>query len=213
MAAYSELQQREFADEKKGYTAVRHQAEVGTGYFDEVAQAISGGQSSTTALKESTEAAQFHAILAQADRAAAALAQQDGHVGRSSVVAARDALEREHRDLEKITGRLRAARDVRGILAAAEELAAALAGHFEREEREQGMLGLLANGGNRAQLEELKTEHAQILGAIRELAIAGRSGGPQELAGRALAVAQQLERHELREHALATEALGAPAAA
>jgi len=59
MAAYSELQQAEFAAEVNGYTATRHQREVGTGYFDEVAQAISGGESSTTALKESTEAAQF----------------------------------------------------------------------------------------------------------------------------------------------------------
>jgi isocitrate lyase len=61
MAAYSELQQAEFAAEARGYTATRHQREVGTGYFDAVAEAISGGQSSTTALKESTEAAQFTA--------------------------------------------------------------------------------------------------------------------------------------------------------
>jgi len=59
MAAYSELQQAEFASEANGYTATRHQREVGTGYFDAVAEAISGGQSSTTALKESTEAEQF----------------------------------------------------------------------------------------------------------------------------------------------------------
>lgn len=59
MSAYSELQQAEFASEAKGYTATRHQREVGTGYFDAVATAISGGQSSTVALKESTEAAQF----------------------------------------------------------------------------------------------------------------------------------------------------------
>ena len=59
MAAYSELQQAEFASEAAGYTATRHQREVGTGYFDAVATAISGGQSSTVALKESTEAAQF----------------------------------------------------------------------------------------------------------------------------------------------------------
>jgi isocitrate lyase len=59
MAAYSELQQAEFASEVNGYTATRHQREVGTGYFDAIAEAISGGQSSTTALKESTEAAQF----------------------------------------------------------------------------------------------------------------------------------------------------------
>ncbi len=59
MAAYSELQQREFANEELGYTATRHQREVGTGYFDTVAQTISNGQSSTTAMRESTEAAQF----------------------------------------------------------------------------------------------------------------------------------------------------------
>ena len=59
MAAYSELQQAEFAAEVNGYTATRHQREVGTGYFDLVAQAVAGGESSTTALAESTEAAQF----------------------------------------------------------------------------------------------------------------------------------------------------------
>jgi isocitrate lyase len=59
MAAYSELQQREFANEAIGYTATRHQREVGTGYFDQVATVISNGQSSTTAMKESTETAQF----------------------------------------------------------------------------------------------------------------------------------------------------------
>ncbi|MBX3477880.1 MAG: isocitrate lyase [Brevundimonas sp.] len=61
MAAYSELQQREFANEADGYTATRHQREVGTGYFDAVATVISNGQSSTTALKDSTETAQFAA--------------------------------------------------------------------------------------------------------------------------------------------------------
>ncbi|MED4795043.1 isocitrate lyase [Priestia megaterium] len=61
MAAYSELQEREFASEINGYTATRHQREVGTGYFDEVAQVVSGGTSSTTALKGSTEEEQFQA--------------------------------------------------------------------------------------------------------------------------------------------------------
>ena len=60
MAAYSELQQAEFDAEPLGYTATRHQREVGTGYFDEVSMVISGGTSSTTALAGSTEAAQFH---------------------------------------------------------------------------------------------------------------------------------------------------------
>ena len=60
MGAYSELQQAEFAAEANGYTATRHQREVGTGYFDAIAQAVAGGESSTTALAESTEAAQFN---------------------------------------------------------------------------------------------------------------------------------------------------------
>ena len=59
MTAYSRLQQDEFAAERDGYTATKHQREVGTGYFDEVAQVISGGTSSTVALKESTETEQF----------------------------------------------------------------------------------------------------------------------------------------------------------
>jgi isocitrate lyase len=59
MAAYSELQQAEFAAEPRGYTATRHQREVGTGYFDAVALAVSGGASSTTAMAGSTETAQF----------------------------------------------------------------------------------------------------------------------------------------------------------
>jgi isocitrate lyase len=60
MGAYSELQQAEFAAEAEGFTAVRHQREVGVGYFDGVARAASGGTASTTALATSTEAAQFH---------------------------------------------------------------------------------------------------------------------------------------------------------
>ncbi|HKQ69738.1 MAG TPA: isocitrate lyase [Polyangiaceae bacterium] len=59
MSAYSELQEAEFATEAEGYTATRHQREVGTGYFDEVAEIISSGQSSTYALDDSTEAQQF----------------------------------------------------------------------------------------------------------------------------------------------------------
>ena len=59
MAAYSELQQAEFTSEADGYTATRHQREVGTGYFDQVAEAISSGSASTLALEGSTEQAQF----------------------------------------------------------------------------------------------------------------------------------------------------------
>ncbi len=66
MSAFVELQEAEFAAADKGFTAVKHQREVGTGYFDAVTQAIQQGQSSTTALSGSTEEEQFHG-----DRAAA----------------------------------------------------------------------------------------------------------------------------------------------
>jgi isocitrate lyase len=59
MTAFVELQQKEFAAAEKGFTAVKHQREVGTGYFDKVATALNP-RSETTALAGSTEAAQFH---------------------------------------------------------------------------------------------------------------------------------------------------------
>jgi isocitrate lyase len=65
MTAYSRLQQREFELESQGYEAVKHQKFVGTGYFDEVTQAITGGLSSVTALKGSTEEEQFHPVDAK----------------------------------------------------------------------------------------------------------------------------------------------------
>ena len=65
MGAYSEMQQREFAAQDNGFTAVRHQREVGTGYFDAVAVAISQGKSSTTAMAGSTETDQFHGKAAE----------------------------------------------------------------------------------------------------------------------------------------------------
>jgi isocitrate lyase len=61
MSAYAELQEREFAAESSGYTATRHQREVGTGFFDAVSTILSGGESSTLAMEESTEAEQFEA--------------------------------------------------------------------------------------------------------------------------------------------------------
>ncbi len=59
MAAYSELQQAEFGAESRGFSATRHQREVGTSYFDAVSMAVSQGSSSTTAMSDSTETAQF----------------------------------------------------------------------------------------------------------------------------------------------------------
>ena len=60
MSAYADLQEQEFLAENEGYTATKHQREVGTGYFDLVAQTVSKGDVSTLALKESTEAEQFY---------------------------------------------------------------------------------------------------------------------------------------------------------
>ncbi|MAF94594.1 MAG: isocitrate lyase [Rhodospirillaceae bacterium] len=60
MSGYVDLQRAEFASEANGYTATRHQREVGTGYFDAVAMALSGGATSTTAMGDSTETDQFH---------------------------------------------------------------------------------------------------------------------------------------------------------
>jgi isocitrate lyase len=63
MTAYSILQQEEFAAQELGYRAITHQRFVGTGYFDEIAQVVSSGNSSTTALAGSTEAEQFHGVM------------------------------------------------------------------------------------------------------------------------------------------------------
>lgn len=60
MAGYSELQEREFALQKRGFRAVKHQSFVGTGYFDEVQNIVTNGASATVAMKDSTETAQFH---------------------------------------------------------------------------------------------------------------------------------------------------------
>jgi isocitrate lyase len=59
MTAYVRLQEGEFALEENGYTATKHQREVGAGYFDRVAEVVSGGESSTLALRGSTEEKQF----------------------------------------------------------------------------------------------------------------------------------------------------------
>ena len=71
MSAFVELQEAEFAAADRGFTAVKHQREVGTGYFDSVTQTIQGGQSSTVALKGSTEEEQFHDDDGKASAAAA----------------------------------------------------------------------------------------------------------------------------------------------
>jgi isocitrate lyase len=66
MSAYVELQESEFAMEDDGYTATRHQREVGSGYFDQVLETVTGGTASTMALRGSTEAEQFEVQGARA---------------------------------------------------------------------------------------------------------------------------------------------------
>jgi malate synthase len=195
MAAYSELQQAEFAAEKKGYTATRHQQEVGTGYFDHVLETITGGQASTKALAGSTEAAQFTA----GDRLAAA----------------HRAMEADHADLGAITERVKSARDLPGLAVALDQLSAFLEGHFEREEKDQGIFGILADRGSSEQVDALLADHRRILAEVRNLAQGAKNGlSPATAGARAADIASALRDHERREHAIAERALagaGAPA--
>ena len=70
MSAFVELQEKEFAAAEKGFTAVKHQREVGTSYFDDITQVVQGGTSSTTALHGSTEDEQFFDDKSKSERAA-----------------------------------------------------------------------------------------------------------------------------------------------
>ncbi|HET7823892.1 MAG TPA: isocitrate lyase, partial [Anaeromyxobacter sp.] len=156
MAAYSELQQAEFAGEKHGYTATRHQREVGVGYFDAVATAISAGQSSTLALEGSTEAAQFSA--------------SHGKNGATHGVSQiRAALEEDHGRLEGMIGRLESAHDGTALAAALDELVRALTEHFAHEEHAKGFYGLLGarSPEHGAELGRMVQEHREILAALK----------------------------------------------
>ncbi|HET9595026.1 MAG TPA: isocitrate lyase [Anaeromyxobacteraceae bacterium] len=193
MAAYSELQQAEFAAERTGYTATRHQQEVGTGYFDHVLETITGGAASTRALADSTEAAQFTA----SDRLAAAKKTMDD----------------DHEALARVTGKVKAARDLPALTGALEELSAFLATHFEREERDEGVFGILAGRGTSEQVDALLAEHRSILQEVRALGADAAALAPAQVAERAGRLAARLREHEAREHALAEKALGQVAAA
>ncbi|HET9552821.1 MAG TPA: malate synthase A, partial [Anaeromyxobacteraceae bacterium] len=130
MSAYTELQEAEFASERHGYTATRHQREVGTGYFDLVATAASGGTASTLALEHSTEAAQFTAA---------------GEVGAAHAVdQVTRALDEDHGRLHELTGRLAQAGDAGALGHALEELSRTLSEHFAQEEHAKGFYGILS---------------------------------------------------------------------
>jgi malate synthase A len=194
MAAYSELQQAEFRAEKQGYTATRHQQEVGTGYFDHVLEAITGGQASTKALAGSTEAAQF--------------------TGADRLAVAHQTMEADHRALEAITSQVKAARDLGSLGAALAELSTFLTGHFDREERDQGVFGILAARGVSELVDGFLGEHRKILAEVNRLSDDARRGVPAAQLGEGAArVASILRDHEVREHAFAEQALGASARA
>ncbi len=186
MAAYSELQENEFAAEKSGYTATRHQQEVGTGYFDQVLEAITGGQSSTKALEGSTEAAQFTTT----DRFAAS----------------RETMSKDHHHLDGIIMGVRVSKnskDAKSITASILELGSFLKVHFEREEHDDGVFGILAKQGKDARVDGLIQEHREIKLAIDSLISESKRGASTDvLSERAEAIAVMLRQHEHKEHEL-----------
>jgi hemerythrin len=151
MAAYTELQEREFASERHGYTATRHQREVGTGYFDLVATAVSGGASSTLALEGSTEAAQFGG------------GARNGETHATPQIQA--ALEEDHGRLDGLVRRLREAKDVPAVASALEALNQLLTEHFAHEEHAKGFYGMLGAGApqHRDELARMIAEHEELL--------------------------------------------------
>jgi len=193
MAAYSELQQGEFAAEKQGYTATRHQREVGVGYFDAVATAISGGESSTLALEGSTEAAQFGS------------AGKNGKANGASQVLA--ALDEDHGRIHTALGRLESANDGTALSTTLAELARMLTDHFAREEHAKGLYGLLGarSPGHQQELARLAEEHREILGALEGLAESARgASATPDVMRRTGELALRLVDHEARETKLAS---------
>ncbi len=194
MAAYSELQQAEVAAERHGYTAIRHQREVGVGYFDAVATAISGGAASTLALAGSTEAAQF--TPAEGKDGATHAAEQ-----------IRAALDEDHAKLRAALGRIEQGGEVQALSASLDELSRMLTEHFAHEEHAKGFFGALGAKGPeyRAELVRMIDEHRLILGALKELLERAKGPGvtPGELVRHGGAFAEQLLAHEAHEVELA----------
>ncbi|HYQ82182.1 MAG TPA: hemerythrin domain-containing protein, partial [Anaeromyxobacteraceae bacterium] len=195
MQAYTELQQAEFGAEARGYTATRHQAEVGTGYFDRVNEVLSAGRASTLALSGSTEAAQF----AEADT-----------VGRAQRL-----IDEDHDRLHGITRRIRQTHDFSELADALDELNAALVDHFAREEHPQGLYAVLGTRGPelRRKFAAILAEHARILENVQSLVLRARGAGGDHgsIAEQAALLAHLLGDHEARESQV-TRAILAPAA-
>jgi malate synthase len=195
MAAYSELQQAEFGAEKHGYTATRHQREVGTGYFDLVATAVSGGTSSTLALEGSTEKAQFHEAGAEKATHGAEQVQR--------------AIQEDHNRLNELMLRMQKASDPSALSGALEELAQTLREHFAHEEHAKGFYGLLSakSPTHRTELLHMVQEHQEILGKVTSLVERTKSAQaltPADLGSLASQLASQIADHETRELRLVT---------
>ncbi|BDG05371.1 malate synthase A [Anaeromyxobacter oryzae] len=195
MAAYSELQQAEFGAEKHGYTATRHQREVGTGYFDLVATTVSGGTASTLALEGSTEKAQFQAHPEQKPTHGAEQVQR--------------AIEEDHNRLNELILRLQRAPDPAAMSATLDELCQTLREHFAHEEHAKGLYGLLSakSPAHRAELGRMVDEHQQILRQVTGLL--DRTKSPNALTASDLGqlagdIATQIAEHEARELSLVT---------
>jgi malate synthase A len=196
MAAYAALQQAEIAAEKHGYTATRHQREVGVGYFDAVASAVSGDTASTLALAGSTERAQF---------------QPSGATDEAThgVEAVQRALEEDHERLHVLTGRLRTTSDPTSIAVALDELSRALREHFAHEEHVKGFYGQIGSRGpdGRRLVGQLVEEHQKILSMVTGLVertkdpTALSAGDLRRLAGE---LAAELSAHEADELKLAS---------
>jgi malate synthase A len=196
MAAYTELQTAEFASEKHGYTATRHQREVGTGYFDLVATAASGGTASTLALEGSTEAAQFTA------------AGKTGATHAADQVKA--ALHDDHGRLEALVQRVREAKDAGALGASLAELLRLLTEHFAHEEHQKGFYGLLQarSPEYRARLSAMVEEHRDMLASAKALVDRAKGNATaSDLARDAAILTAKLMDHEAAEVKLA-EALG-----
>jgi malate synthase A len=194
MAAYAELQQAELAAEKHGYTATRHQREVGVGYFDAVASAISGGSASTLALEGSTEAAQFTAA---------------GNTGATHAVEqVQAALAEDHGRLEGLLARVRSSHDAAALAVSLDELRSMLTEHFAHEEHAKGFYGLLGarSPEYRRELAEMIHEHREILAAVQGLLERAKGhGSGSELVRQSEDLAARLLDHEMREVTLARD--------
>ena len=190
MAAYSDMQEAEIAAEAAGYTATRHQREVGVGYFDLVTTTVSGGTASTLALEGSTEKAQFRPATPP-----------------PAPESARDvqlAIDEDHRRLEELTRRLERLGDAASLATSLEDLSRTLREHFAHEEHAKGLYGLLGSRqpALRGELERLVEEHQDILQIVSGLV--ERTRAPQAVAAGdsaalAGALAARIAEHESRE--------------